>query len=369
MAPVQSGSGLECEFPAELDEFLQLCLEEHGEDWQAIAVDFLDIAAGLDETLQERANDFFSPTVLQKRWLELRQSEAAQGADVCTAPNVAMPTAMESPGSTAVHYENVPSLASQPKASPPHIEPVPQSWPHRSHALAPVQNLPSTMDLGDEVDALLAELSEESGDDDDFAQMRRAVKTSSSNLISTKNASGAAIGQKPACRAACPPQHCKRIDETKGAATSGQACPGSDCEMMLEDLSTDAEEADDEYGEYDVATLPIRVLKELLHKAPDGICSSYTWFNATRQWPQLPVHLGGSPEFSHRDGDLKVLLDIARLRSVLSEQQQTYAELCQAREKKAEGFANGTVDFIRETEKRRLMVGRSMGGSVLCSRN
>lgn len=365
MARVQTATGFECEFPAELDEFLVLCVEEHGEDWDAIADEFLDIADGLDESLLERANEFFSPMVLQQRWSELCESEDPQGAvaDTTTAMPVT-PIAESCLAAPAYpHLGNKSEQASLPDARPPCLAPVAASRPHHSNASAAVRiHLPSTMDLGDEVNALLAELSEESGDDDDFAQMRRDMKRSSSKLAGNQSSSAAAAApcQRPERIVACTPPCDDQIDQKKSRSVSGHTSAGSDSDA-LEVQSTDGDDTDEAYPEDDVAALPIRVIKHLLDKASHAHCSSYTWFNATSQWPRLQVLLG-NPEFSRCEGGFKVVLDVARLRSILSAEQQSYAELCQRRAERAQ---LGSADFIRETEKRRLLI----GGSILQSRN
>jgi len=371
MARVQTETGFECEFPAELDEFLILCVEEHGEDWDAIADEFLDIADGLDESLLERANEFFSPMVLQQRWSELRNSENPQEAVAATT--IAMPVAPIAEASLTApaypHLGDESEPASLPDVRPPWLAPVAASRPHHSNASVAVPVLPSTMDLGDEVNALLAELSEESGDDDDFAQVRRDMKRSSSKLASRRSSftaaavtapSAAAPCQRPEGIVVCPPPCHDSNDRKKPWCASGDTSAGSDSDA-LEVQSTDGDDADEAYPEDDVDALPIRVIKHLLDKASNGQVSSYTWFNPTSQWPRLQVLLG-NPEFSRCENGFKVVLDVARLMSILSAEQSSYAELCQRRAERAQLVS---ADFIRETEKRRLLI----GGSLLHSRN
>mmetsp|Transcript_101156 Transcript_101156/g.325005 ORF Transcript_101156/g.325005 Transcript_101156/m.325005 type:complete len:1658 (-) Transcript_101156:203-5176(-) len=61
----------EIDFPEELDEFLEYCVGEHGDDFDAISGDFLDIAVDLEDPLAQRAHEFFSPEALRRRWLLL----------------------------------------------------------------------------------------------------------------------------------------------------------------------------------------------------------------------------------------------------------------------------------------------------------
>lgn len=71
--------------------------------------------------------------------------------------------------------------------------------------------------------------------------------------------------------------------------------------------------------------------------------------------------LVGTPDFKQRNGELQAVFDVGRLQSVLAEEQVVYDELCQSKLEKA---GNGATDFIRETERRRQMMG---GGFVLHS--
>lgn len=372
MAPLQAApltapeSGLEYEFSAELDEFLEVCVDEHGEDWEAIAADFLDIATGLDEELFMRANEFFSPAVLKQRWLELCRLDTSRVAQSDIASEEPAAHTIEPVCQYGVPSTVVPSC----------MDSVPPCRPHQSrsltaHALADVQrNLPSTMDLGDEVNALLDELSDDS-DDGDFAQTRRAVKTSSSTLVSEKRTAGAMPVRKTAGALFCAPQPraWKWTQEVRVNQSSPKAAPqwnftGTEFEIV-EDLSDELREIDQnvKQDESDEAGLPLRILKSLLEKAPHGECSSYTWLNSTREWPRLQV-LVGTPEFVHREGELKALVNVGRLQSVLAEEELVYAEVCQ---KRAEMANLNTADFIRETEKRRQMVGCFGGGEFLQS--
>lgn len=86
------------EYPAELDEFLEYCVQEHGDDWEAISQDFLDIASELEGPLVDRAQDFFSAAALRQRWLALSGDAPADGGP----PPLAASTAAASAGGGAV---------------------------------------------------------------------------------------------------------------------------------------------------------------------------------------------------------------------------------------------------------------------------
>jgi len=80
------------EFPAELDEFLEFCVEEHNGDFDAISREFLEVASGLDEQLAGRAEEAFSAASLRQRYLQLHGTEGTDHGDVVDAvdaPSVA----------------------------------------------------------------------------------------------------------------------------------------------------------------------------------------------------------------------------------------------------------------------------------------
>lgn len=362
MAPATPRIGLlEYEFSVELDEFLEVCVDEHGEDWEAIAADFLDIAAGLDEELLARDNDFFSPGVLEQRWAELCLKKLTQNEDCHGFSEGSTVPLMKEPG----------HQGTSPAQDALCLDAVPPCRPHQSHSFtgkpfADVQrHLPSTMDLGDEVNALLDELSDDS-EDGDFAQMRRAVKSSSTGLVSAKSAPGATPMRKAVCCPAFRSQHGKRTEEVKVCTLMQPRSSSPALEADREDyVSSEPEDwmvetLDEYHSQDDVDALPIRIIKNLLAKSLEGECSSHTWFGATSQWPRLQV-LIGTPDFKHRNGELKAVFDVGRLQLVLAEEQVVYDKLCQRKLDKA---GNGATDFIRETEQRRQMIG---GGFVLHS--
>jgi len=65
------------EFPTELDEFLLCCVDEIGQDWEQISVEFLEVAASLDQELQEKALIAFSPAGLEARYQTLASTNGA----------------------------------------------------------------------------------------------------------------------------------------------------------------------------------------------------------------------------------------------------------------------------------------------------
>lgn len=77
------------EFPAELDEFLEFCVEEHNGDFDAISREFLEVASGLDEQLAGRAEEAFSAASLRQRYLQLHGTDGADNGDAVDAPSVA----------------------------------------------------------------------------------------------------------------------------------------------------------------------------------------------------------------------------------------------------------------------------------------
>lgn len=352
MAP----TNLQYEFPAELDEFLQLCVDHHGEDWEAIAADFLDIAAGLDQDLLARANDFFSPAVLQQRVAELCMH--AQRRDPSSAPAQTCSFVREHKEEPRRHASNTPA-----RHSPDLLPAVVPCRPHQSNALSAKvfadmqQHLPSTMDLGDEVNALLDELSDDSGDDD-FAEMRRDMKKSSGTMVPTST-----VVPPP------PPTPVRSATTFQGQKHS--ALPAGDLPIAVpkqfqednqelsDDLSTEAEALDEE----DAATIPMQAIQSVLNKLSGDKCSSYNWFNATRLWPALQVKVG-SPEFVHSHGELKVVVERGRLLQLLEEERQLYAEICQQRQQRLQYTSE---DYIQEAERRRKMVGSLAGGMLLRS--
>ncbi|CAL1159919.1 unnamed protein product, partial [Cladocopium goreaui] len=75
------------EFPTELDEFLEFCVEEHNGDFDEISREFLEVASGLDEQLAGRAEEAFSAPSLRQRYLQLHpEADGAAGAAGAVAP-------------------------------------------------------------------------------------------------------------------------------------------------------------------------------------------------------------------------------------------------------------------------------------------
>ncbi|CAJ1450467.1 unnamed protein product [Effrenium voratum] len=62
------------EFPAELDEFLEFCVEEHAGDFEVISREFLEVASGLDDQLADRAEEAFSAECLRRRYIQLHEA-------------------------------------------------------------------------------------------------------------------------------------------------------------------------------------------------------------------------------------------------------------------------------------------------------
>ena len=228
-----------------------------------------------------------------------------------------------------------------------------------------------------------AALSDDSADED-FAQMRRHMKTSSMEIASTQDLTESNGGKSPTKTVFAPPPRAAPASVPKAVGPkvavkrpSGQkfvklelmesSGEDEDEEENDENSSGSAQEEGEEHvdsdDERDAAS--VRALSRLLRKAPDGECNWDVWLETLHQWPRLQIALG-SPDFFRRGDDLRVAFGAERLRVVLEEQRRARAERQQKRAEAAERLVSGVAEFIKETERRReLMGGRLGGGFVL----
>lgn len=408
------------EWPAELDEFLEYCVEEHGDDWAAISRTFLEVASGLDEQLADRAEEAFSAESLQQRYVLLHGAPSAPSAPTDPGTEVTELTevdwkehalAEETPSQFSVLtdsleervrriYNNVqlrlPSVYARDEEDSERASEVERPESEGEDALneAAVRLFGSTdyrnivenladedqeqLDLSDlsksppidkDPSGLIAralrgeeepvQSSSEDSAVDDFRAMRQAVKDSSNQLADDP--------QKPKKPRVQPKVQVKPTSAKP--KPKPKAAPGFVRLELVESSSESEEEpeesSEEEEGEWDSH---LRVLARLESKAPDGDCPWDVWLQATRSWPQLKAKLN-SPDFGRKGGDLRVKFDVELLKKVTQEEKQARADARQARIENIENQKSRVNEYIEEAERRREMMKGRIGGYILAPRN
>mmetsp|Transcript_49231 Transcript_49231/g.86645 ORF Transcript_49231/g.86645 Transcript_49231/m.86645 type:complete len:400 (-) Transcript_49231:243-1442(-) len=376
-------SDLEYVFPSELDEFLEICIEEYGENWEAISFAFMDIAEGLDPTLAERANSFFSPATLQQRWLELTGN--------ISHSNEAVPLpageAWDGPVSVAAVDAGDSGCIVADMDMKFHGEPATFLPPRRcksqgleEHYAALRAKLPTTLD-SEEVSEDLAQVGDNSSDEEDFSQARRSIKLASGSLVTSQAPLGSSRRRKdivvlsPQGRQSIAWKGPARFVNGAIQADARQMAASKPVELTMHEPGYEAEDLknddipdvnnDDDFGCDDPKRASIRAMRRLLRCAPNGECTWGVWLEATREWPRLQTAVG-SPEFCQQDANLKVRFDVGKTHQVLQSEQEAYEEF---RQEQAARMQKSPAEFIREAERRREMVGKALGGLFLTSRN
>eukprot|EP00929_Paragymnodinium_shiwhaense_P105041 TRINITY_DN6992_c0_g5_i1.p1 TRINITY_DN6992_c0_g5~~TRINITY_DN6992_c0_g5_i1.p1 ORF type:complete len:1721 (+),score=462.82 TRINITY_DN6992_c0_g5_i1:53-5215(+) len=230
-----------------------------------------------------------------------------------------------------------------------------------------------------------------SGDsaDEDFSKIRQKLKNKSATFVSKKEEDGAVPTtrpafvpvQRPAPKA--PPKKYVKLQLIESSDEGSDTEKGSDDDEADEEtqaatadnpdteVSKDGKEDDGrDAAELAVDFEPIRVMSWLLDRAPEGECAWDVWLEAIRRYPKLQVALG-SPEFCRRGAKrelLCVLFDAAKLKELLESEREEREERKRQQEERRERFKLGVADFVRETERRRELLGGRLGaGFVLAS--
>lgn len=220
---------------------------------------------------------------------------------------------------------------------------------------------------------------EESDDsiDVDFTSMRRTMKTSSLEMVTS---SDPAINHK----FAPPPRTAEKPKDIPKAPVSKTRAHGQPQQQfrrleLQEESDSDSDDGQQPNIDLDLETMKkcsddedeleedeaLKVSSHLLNRAPNGECSWDVWLDMMRRWPKLQVAVG-SPDFFRRATDLRVRFNVDKLQETRTTLVTEAAEKRRQVAEKKEKLQNGVEEFIREAEKRReMMNSRFKGGFVL----
>lgn len=420
------------EFPTELDEFLEFCVEEHNGDFDEISREFLEVASGLDEQLAGRAEEAFSAPSLRQRYLQLHpEADGAAGAAGAVAPPSVTATEL-----TEADHEESNDAADAADADV-------ADWKHAQNEDAPSQfsvltdslqdrvrriynnvqlRLPSAFrdagsdsehsadavsgrhseasEDGDLKDAavrlfgsanlghVVADLShgapvgspDKSQDRDPSGLIARALRgedeSSEDSAVDDFRAMRKAVKESSQQVATDPKKPLvRKLRQAMPAKPKPKPEPKATGFVRLELVESTSEEED---GKNEVSSEDeeisleqdshLRVLHRLESSAPTGECPWDVWLQATRSWPQLKTKLN-SPDFCRQNGDLCVNFDVELLKKLIQEEKAARAAARQARIDDQENQKNRVNEYIEEAERRREMIKGRIGGFLLAPRS